>query len=310
MEKINFKYKSPAFLKEKKSKMVDELLANNKIRQVIEELNVSMDEINNNLGLFIRLLESYEECSKCNKEECIYSKNGMIPYLIRDEFNDLVIKYTLCDIAKEKRLINLNYLYKDFDDMYDKMTVTNLDPTVISTSGDALKQNLFIITELIKLTSKDISKENNFIIFGRRGSGKTSICAALTNYYVKNNHKCAFIDMRKYMNNLLNKISFKDNEGYNELLNIANNVEVLVIDNLGDEKISDWSRNILADILSNRNRSDKMTVITTSHTYDDLISLYSSIKGDTNYKANKIKAEDLINQIRSLTRKSYSLRND
>ena len=67
---------------------------------------------------------------------------------------------------------------------------------------------------------------------------------------------------------------------------------------------------MLSDILSNRNRSDKMTIITSSHSYDDLLSLYSAIKGDNNYKANKIKSEDLMNQIRTLMKKEFVLRND
>ena len=43
---------------------------------------------------------------------------------------------------------------------------------------------------------------------------------------------------------------------------------------------------------------------------EDLESLYSSIKGDTNFKANKIKAQDLINQIRTLCKNIFILRSE
>jgi len=307
---FNKKYKTPEHIQEKKSKMVDELLSNGRVRQVIDELNITMEEIYNNLGLFIRLLESYEECAKCTKEKCTFAREGMIPYLVRDEFDELNIKYTLCDIAKDRRLVNLNYLYKDFDILFEDITFLTLDPTSVCSSKEAAISNARISKEIFNIARNDIGRDSNFILFGKRGSGKTGYTAALTNYLVRDNHKCAHVDLRKLMNLLIAKISMKENDSYNSTLAILNDVEVLVIDNLGDEKITDWSRNLLSDILSNRNRSDKMTVITTSHSYDDLRSLYSAIKGDNNYKANKIKSDDLINQIKSLAKKEFVLRND
>lgn len=307
---FNKKYKTPDHIQEKKSKMVDELLANNRVRQVISDLNVTMEEIYNNLGLFIRLLEAYEDCASCNKEKCVFAREGMVPYLVRDEFDELNIKYTLCDIAKEKRLVNLNYLYKDFDSIFEDISFATLDPTSVCTSKDAAISNARISKEIFNIARGVINKDSNFILFGKRGSGKTGYTVALANYLVRDNHRCAHVDIRKLMNLLIAKISMKENDSYNATLSILNDVEVLIIDNLGDEKITDWSRNLLSDILSNRNRSDKMTVITTSHSYDDLLSLYSAIKGDSNYRANKIKSEDLINQIKTLTKKEFILRND
>ena len=109
---------------------------------------------------------------------------------------------------------------------------------------------------------------------------------------------------------LISKIGMKDNDGYANAIDIVSNVEVLVIENLGDEKISDWSRTILSDILSSRNRSDKFTIISSSHYYEDLESLYSAIKGETNYRANKIKAQDLLSQIKTLCKNEYKLRSE
>ena len=62
-----------------------------------------------------------------------------------------------------------------------------------------------------------------------------------------------------------------------------------------------------ANIFSNRNRSDKMTIITTSHSWEDLTTLYSAIKGE-NFRANKIKADDFLSQVKSLMKRELYLK--
>lgn len=312
MEKMDLKksglnFRRPSNMDALRSKMVDELLANMKVRETMNELNVSLDELNKNIGKFIRILEADEECSKCDKEKCPFSREGMIPYLVRDEFGDIVVKYDLCEKARIRRLLHLNYLIKDFDPMFDDYEFQSIDVFAISNSKDASTRNFETLKELYNIKSRGVSKDNSFIIFAKRGCGKTGYVAALTNHYVKENYKCAFVDVRKLMSILIAKISMK--ESYNGIINDLNNADVLVLDNLGDEKISEWTRNVLSDVLSSRNRSDKMTIITTSHSYDDLASLYSSIKGE-NYRANKIKADDLLSQIKTLVKKELYLRNE
>lgn len=310
MEKIDLKksginYRRPSNMEQMKSKMVDELLANRKVREVMQELNVSLDELNKNIGKFIRILEADEECTACSKEKCPFSREGMVPYIVRDEFGDLVVKYDLCEKARINRLLHLNYLIKDFDPMFDDYEIKSIDVFAISNSKEASSRNFATLKELHEIRSKGVSRDNNFIIFAKRGCGKTGYVAALTNHYVKENYKCAFVDVRRLMSILIAKISMK--ESYNSIINDLNNADVLVLDNLGDEKISEWTRTVLSDILSNRNRQDKMTIITTSHNYDDLASLYAAIKGE-NFRANKIKADDLLNQIKALMRKELYLR--
>lgn len=310
MDKMNLNgalpnYRKPSNMNELKSKMVDELLNNRKIRETMNELNVTQDELVANLGKFIRLLESYEECGSCDHDKCPFAREGMVPYLVRDEFNDLIIKYELCENAKIKRLVHLNYLIKDFDPMFDDYALDTIDPMVISSSAMGVRDNFQTLKIMGALSGKEVSRENNFIIFGKRGNGKTGYVAALTNRFVIENHKCAFVDVRKLIQILIAKIGMKEN--YTSILDTINNAEVLVLDNFGDEKISEWSRNLLSDIFSNRNRSDKMTIITTSHSWEDLTTLYSAIKGE-NFRANKIKADDFLSQVRSLMKKELYLK--
>ena len=74
-------------------------------------------------------------------------------------------------------------------------------------------------------------------------------------------------------------------------------VDVLVLDNLGDEKISEWTRDdIISGILDYRIKNDLLTYITSSYTLDELAKLYDVSK--TNSDVGKIKAGKFIEKIK------------
>ena len=75
-------------------------------------------------------------------------------------------------------------------------------------------------------------------------------------------------------------------------------VDVLVLDNLGDEKISEWTRDdIISGILDYRIKNDLLTYITSSYTLEELSSLYEVSK--TNSDVGKIKANKFIEKIKT-----------
>ena len=82
------------------------------------------------------------------------------------------------------------------------------------------------------------------------------------------------------------------------LYNVMNDNKSIVeqgrkIDNLGDEKISEWTRDdIISGILDYRIKNDLLTYITSSYTLEELASLYEVSKA--NSEVGKIKANKFI----------------
>ena len=72
------------------------------------------------------------------------------------------------------------------------------------------------------------------------------------------------------------------------------NLDYLVIDDLGGENVTGWSRDeVLAAVLTYRNQNKKITLFTSQYTQDDLIKIYT-LKKDAR---EKIKVERLLNTI-------------
>ena len=82
------------------------------------------------------------------------------------------------------------------------------------------------------------------------------------------------------------------------LMSKVKEVDVLVLDNLGDEKISEWTRDdVISGILDYRIKNDLLTYITSSYTLDELLSLYDVSK--TNSDVGRIKANKFIERIKA-----------
>ena len=62
------------------------------------------------------------------------------------------------------------------------------------------------------------------------------------------------------------KETFRDNtKSENELIELYSNVDMIIIDDLGTEKISQWSLEKLYTIIQNRNENGLPIIITTKH---------------------------------------------
>lgn len=104
---------------------------------------------------------------------------------------------------------------------------------------------------------------------GTVGTGKTHLIAAMIDYLarIKKEHV-------NYYNSvsLLNKIRFTFNRKYKdeptteEITNQIKDCNLLIIDDLGSEKITDWASEIFFDIIDYRYSNLKSTIISTNLT--------------------------------------------
>ena len=72
------------------------------------------------------------------------------------------------------------------------------------------------------------------------------------------------------------KETFKDNtKSENELIELYSNVDIIIIDDLGTEKISNWALEKLYTIIENRNENRLPIIITTRFDKQGLIERFS-----------------------------------
>lgn len=137
-------------------------------------------------------------------------------------------------------------------------------------------------------------KPKGLYLNGCFGSGKTYMIAALFNEMAKRGVKSVLIYYPDFLVNL--KSSFQTN--YAEKFDYIKKVPLLLLDDIGAENCSAWSRDeVLGPILQYRMESHLPTFFTSNLTLEELESSLAI----TQSSADKVKARRIIERIKQLT---------
>lgn len=113
-------------------------------------------------------------------------------------------------------------------------------------------------------------QENGLIITGNSGVGKTHLVASISNELIEKD-KLVLIGRLTSLLDMI-KETFKDNsKSENELIELFSNIDMIVIDDLGTEKISSWALDKLYTIIENRNENKLPIIITTKFDKEGLL---------------------------------------
>ncbi len=128
-------------------------------------------------------------------------------------------------------------------------------------------------------------------LHGNFGCGKTYILSACFNEMKKRGFRTKIV----YLPELLRTIK-GDFEAMNDIMDELCNIDILLIDDIGAEKVTDWGRDeILGTILQSRMNEHKTTFFTSNFTIKELEEHLSN-KG-----VDKVKANRIIERIKQLT---------
>lgn len=159
------------------------------------------------------------------------------------------------------------------------------------------KERANILKYIKDFLKKKVNDEpvKGLYLSGSFGSGKSYILSALLNELSLKGYKCVNINYPLLLNKL--KASFSD-YNYNDVMDEIMTCDVLLIDDIGAENNSPWSRDeVLGTILQYRMDSDLTTFFTSNFTINELETELS----ETNKGTDLIKARRIIERIKYLT---------
>lgn len=133
------------------------------------------------------------------------------------------------------------------------------------------------------------SPTNGFMLSGPIGCGKTYLMSAVANKFLELNKTVAFVKMSQLVNDIKKSFIFSDDPILYDLLNKCKKVNILFIDDLGAEAISEWSRDeILFSILDYRMENNLLTCFTTNLSKELLYETYLCLKKEDENKVNRL----------------------
>ena len=282
------------FDEEKLKKDYNEMKAKNKtLKKLIDTLELPDEYLMKYTSSLEETANELDNCKKCkNLLEC---KNTVQGHVIYPELlsNNLVFDYVPCKYQKQYEEDNK---YKN--NIYLFEVPKEIKEASMKEIDSSNKARFEIIKWLINFleTYQPKTGMKGLYLNGAFGCGKTYLISACLNELAKKDHKIAIIYYPEFLRSL--KESFGDAETYSEKFRLMKNVEILLIDDIGAETMTEWSRDeVLGTILQYRMQEGLTTFFTSNLTIKDLEEHFSiSTKG-----VEKVKAKRIIERIKQLT---------
>ncbi len=267
-------------------KIIEAIKSNDTAKELIDRLNLTDEDIKNNYELINNYIKYNQDCMYCNKmENCKHSTKGYVYELIKNDDNSFSDMFTICNKYKEYYARKKNLIYTTFnsEDLLD----ASLKSFVIDNAnllGVEFVKKIIDIINFKKSSGAFLSLSNSKI--------RIKLIKSLA-YNLLLNNKLSVVKFSDMLKDI--KGDFKSNNTQNTFKIIIES-DILIIDGLGNEAITTWSRDdILLSILDNRLQNDKITILCSEFPLDELKKLYR-ISYNDEAKANQ--EIEKINEIR------------
>lgn len=225
------------------------------------------------------LLNEIIDNAHLEKNETDYIKDGLLHCGMCNEPKECVItimdiKRTvpcLCKCGEEERTRKADEVRRDEERRYIR------DLRSKGFSKEEMKSYTFDLDDKFNPKISQVAKNyaNNFslmkkkgkglIFTGNVGSGKTFLACCIANDLIDKGHSCLVTNFSELINRLTGMY-----EGKQDYLDELNQYELLIIDDLGAERSTDYVDEIVWNIIDARYRKGLPMIITTNLNYTDL----------------------------------------
>lgn len=253
--------------------------------KVVSGLKTSKKEIMKHTTQIEECVKELNNCKKCkNILMCKNSFHGHVYY--PDVVDDYVVMcYVACKY--QKAMDKKNEFYKNIT-LYDMpLEVREASMKDIYTDDASRFEVIKWLNNYISNYKKN-EKGKGLYLTGNFGCGKTYLVSAMLNELAKHDKKIAIVYYPEFLRSL--KSSFGDDGEYNSKFNYIKKVELLLLDDIGAETTTAWSRDeVLGNILQYRMQEHLPTFFTSNFTYEQLEEHFSGkVQGDEKVKARRI----------------------
>jgi len=138
--------------------------------------------------------------------------------------------------------------------------------------ADSYKNSVRVSLDFIKSFNTDY---HNLLFYGNVGTGKTFLSCCIAKELMEKGISVAYYSADQLFKNFVDYRFMDDKDTYYSFLDELNERDLLIIDDLGTESVSERVRADLFTLLNNRDLAQKSTIISTNLSLDDLSTRYS-----------------------------------
>ena len=271
--------------KEQKEKSINELMKDQHVLDILSRYHLDRTIIENNWAEFLDYQEDMQKCFNCRGlDDCRKVTHGM-KQLMEIHDGEVIISSTPCQYGKE---------LMERQEILSHIIVRNVSDKMVLVTPDDIKELSAHDQEAVKKAYSYIlePKKHGFFIQGKARTGKSTLAGFLIRNLAKNGYSCGYIHFPTFLMDLKNSFWEYGNDNNMEALR---RLDYLVIDDLGGENVTPWSRDeVLSSIITYRMQNQKPVFFTSEYSKEDLIKIYSLKAKDPR---DRIKVERLINSI-------------
>ncbi|MGN1343354.1 MAG: ATP-binding protein [Traorella sp.] len=290
MESLKFDFELNEEQKKYREDCISFCLNDSYVLSFLHEHNLNYDFVKEHSSKLKEWALCKRTCANCKSlNDCQYHQGKYFELRLLDGL--LTHVYAKCRYLKDKEEKNeyLNHYVIFHGDESMKLR----DFKQVDKNNKDSKDVIEICNALIK----SVSEPKGIYLYGKPGIGKTFYMNCLGHYYVKKKMSVAFVNSATLMSDLKNNFGIV---GYSEeVLTKLKTCDILILDDIGGESISPWSRDeILMPLLNERMEKMKKTYFTSNYDFNELEEHFSI---DSKGHIDKIKANRLMERIKAVS---------
>lgn len=260
------------------------------VLRFLEEHDLDSSFIDNHSSVLKKWSENTKICQKCEGlHECCFDHGKSLEITMDGEF--LIQVYRKCRYLKEEE--ERNQYLKNYRMFHGNKEMMTREFSTVDMSRSDSKEMLLISKALMQNEHED----KGIYLYGKPGCGKTYLMNCLAHSYVKKGYSVSFVNVATLISELKN--GFTVSGLIEEVMKKLKNSDVLILDDIGGESLTGWSRDeILMPLLNERMEKRMKTYFTSNYSYEELENHFSI---DSRGNVDKIKANRLMERIMALT---------
>lgn len=256
-----------------------------KFRRLIKTIKATDEEAMKYTSSLQETVKELNNCAKC--DGLVYCQNRLEGHVFYPEKEDYQIKFSYAPCKYQKEMVKKQ---KERDSR--EKDILNASFSDIDITD---KKRVRVIKWLKNFYDKYDKNEEfkGLYLHGNFGCGKTYLISALFNELSKKRISTEIV----YFPELLRDIK-SDFDTFGDRIEYLEEVDLLLIDDIGAEKVTEWSRDeILGTILQKRMNNYKTTFFTSNLNMEEL-ERHLRINS---YSDDEIKARRIIERVKQLT---------